>query len=98
MQSDERRDDYLNSVLELKAKKNLSPLELAVHGYTLFLDGYETSSHFLSNILNSLARNPEIQEKLRAEIASYETIGYDELCQMPYLDLVFHGKCEHVGT
>lgn len=92
-QSDLQRDDFLNSLLELQAKRNMSNFDLAVHGYTFFLDGYETSSHFLAGALNELAQNPDAQQRLREEILSYDTIGFDELCQMPYLDLVFNGMC-----
>lgn len=97
-QSDLQRDDFLNSLLELQAKKNTSNIDLAIHGYTFFLDGYETSSHFLASALNELARNPDKQQRLREEILSYDTIGFDDLWQMPYLDLVFYGKCTICGT
>lgn len=94
-QTDVQRDDYLNSLLELQAKKNTSNNELAVHGYTFFLDGYETSSHFLAGALIQLAINQDIQQRLREEILSYDAIDYDDLNQMPYLDQVLNGEYFH---
>lgn len=92
-QSDVQRDDYLSSLMELQAKKNTPLIDLAVHGFTFFLNGYETSSHFLAGALNKLARNTDVQQRLRAEILSYENIEFDDLNHVPYLDLVFNGKC-----
>lgn len=38
------RDDYLAFLISLRNKKNLSDLDLAAHGITFFVDGFETSS------------------------------------------------------
>lgn len=91
-QSDVQRNDFLSFLIELRAKKNTPLIELATHGFTFFLNGYETSSHFLAGALNKLARNPDVQQKLREEILSNDNIEYDDLNQMPYMDLVFNGK------
>lgn len=92
-QSEVQRDDILNSLIELQNKKNTSDIDIAVHGHTFFLDGFETSSQFLGGALVELAKNPDVQQKLREEILAYSPIGYDELCQMPYLDMVYNGEC-----
>lgn len=86
-----QRDDYLNFVLELQSKSDISLEDIAGHLFTFFLDGYETSSHFLAGGLNLLSKNPNVQRKLRNEISTYDDIDYETLNQLPYLDNVFHG-------
>ena len=45
----------------------------------------------MSRLLHLLSENPEIQEKLRAEIVNArdgQDISYDRLVQLPYLDAI----------
>lgn len=42
------RSDYLSFLMQLKEKKNTSPLDLAAHGVTFFADGFQTSSMVIS--------------------------------------------------
>lgn len=93
-----KRDDYLNLLIELQEKKNLSLPSSAANAFTFFLDGFETTSYMLGNAINELAKNKECQEKLRSEIKSYKYIGFEDLNQMPYLDAVVNGNnflCEN---
>ena len=62
---------------------------------TFILAGMDTTSNALSRILHLLAQNPDVQEKLRAEII--ESRGgpggdsdapYDEVMKLPYLEAV----------
>ena len=51
----------------------------------------DTTSGALAQILQLLARYPDVQEKLRAEIVQAgegQDIPYDELVDLPYLDAV----------
>ena len=53
----------------------------------------ETTSNALSRVVHILAERPDVQEKLRAEIAGARTalgedIPYDDLLRLPYLDAV----------
>ncbi|CAL8102557.1 unnamed protein product [Orchesella dallaii] len=52
--------------------KNLGITELTIVGQAVsfFLGGYETSSSLLSHLLFYLADNPEVQEKMNAEVIS----------------------------
>lgn len=45
------RDDYLAYLINLKNKKGLSELDMAAHGVTFFIDGFETSSNAISHAL-----------------------------------------------
>lgn len=53
----------------------------------------DTTSNALSRIMNLLAKNPKVQDKLRAEIVEATGNGqtdldYDALMKLPYLDAV----------
>ncbi|XP_058448808.1 uncharacterized protein LOC131428780 [Malaya genurostris] len=86
------RADYLEYLISLKNKKEISELEMAAHGVTFFLDGFETSSIAMSFILYEIARNPDVQKRLREELleagAGGEDITYEKLLELPYLDQV----------
>lgn len=90
------RDDYLNFLIELQDKKNTPQDLIHAYAFTLFLDGFETTSYMLGKAINYLAENKEAQEKLRAEIKSYDSITFEELHQMPYLDAVFNGTAKQL--
>lgn len=51
----------------------------------------DTTSSAMSRALYLLAQHPEVQEKVRKEILEAhagESLAYDELNQLPYLDAV----------
>ena len=64
--------------------------------FVILLAGYDTTGNTLALILLELARNEEIQDRLRAEIEqAYEdsdkdTLSYETLQGMEYLDMVIH--------
>lgn len=62
------------------------------HLFTFFLNGHDTSSHFLSNGIDLLAQNPDVQKKLHEEIFAHKFLDYDRLNQLLYLDKVFTGN------
>ncbi|XP_052863532.1 uncharacterized protein LOC128270166 [Anopheles cruzii] len=87
-----KRSDYLEHLINLKAKKQISSLDMAAHGVTFFIDGFETSSLAMSFALYEVARNQAVQEKLRSELLQARnddgSIEYDTLLELPYLDQV----------
>lgn len=90
-----QRDDFLNYLIQLRQKKNLEDIAVTAHAMTFFLDGYETSSMVIANIVNQMIHCPEVQKRLRKEItdvvAEGETITFEQIQEMEYLDQVFHG-------
>lgn len=90
-QSNIVRDDYLNFMIDLEKRKNVPDHLLYAHAYTLFLDGFETTSYILGCLMNLMSQNQDCQEKLREEVKGYNQINFDNLHQMPYLDSVIHG-------
>lgn len=93
-----QRDDFLNYLLELKKRKNISEIDLTAHTVTFFLDGFETSSVAIAYALYYLGRYQEIQNKLRQEILlsvqKHGKLTFEEITEMQYLDQIFHGSRE----
>ena len=98
-----KRNDFIDLMIELKNQKDsngkpLLSLDLvAAQLFVFFAAGFETSSSNMSYGLYELAKNPHIQEKLRAEIQ--ETLAkhnneltYEAMMEMTYLDQVISGK------
>lgn len=60
-----------------------------------FIEGYETSSVILTNILYKLAIHRDVQEKLRAEVDEVLKKGeltFEAVSEMNYLNCVVLGK------
>nr|CAH7728527.1 unnamed protein product [Callosobruchus chinensis] len=86
-------DDYVPS----KEDKGefLSNDELTTHCLTFFAAGFETSATTMTFALYELAKNQEIQDKLREEILSTlkrhgGNMTYEAMNEITYLDKVFH--------
>ncbi|XP_005184316.2 probable cytochrome P450 28d1 [Musca domestica] len=84
----QERVDFLNYLLQLQEKKNLTHMELCAHAMTFILDGFETVSSILAHTLLLLARHPEKQEKLRLEIQENLSSNRDfnAIHELPYLN------------
>ncbi|XP_054083610.1 cytochrome P450 6a22-like [Zeugodacus cucurbitae] len=94
-----QRNDFLNMLIELKNSKDLKGLpamgieEMAAQVFVFFAAGFETSSSNMTYGLFELAKNPQIQEKLRSEIFSVlekhnGELSYEAMMEMQYLDQV----------
>ncbi len=65
--------------------------QLIDHMRFLLLAAHDTTTSALTMAAYELARNPEWQERLRAEYAALgEALVYDDLDKMPLSDLLFH--------
>ncbi|XP_055546467.1 probable cytochrome P450 28a5 [Wyeomyia smithii] len=88
------RNDYLDHLLTLEEKKQISELDIAGHGVSFFADGFETSSLVMTYCLFEIASHPEVQKKLRDEIRDFQRnkggITYENLGEMTYLDQVLN--------
>ncbi|XP_026681203.1 probable cytochrome P450 6a13 isoform X1 [Diaphorina citri] len=97
-----KRDDFLNIMMQLQIAqrgKTLSPDDvemtddvITAQSFVFFFGGYETSSSVLTFCLYELARNPDIQSKLRQEIMATKKkegeLTYEICHKMSYLDKV----------
>lgn len=85
------RNDFVSLLLGLK--EFFKPEELAAESFLVYAAGFETSSTLMNFTLFELAFNPEIQQRLRAELQSgidenEGKLTYDLLFQFKYLDMV----------
>lgn len=73
----------------------LEPIQAAAQAFLFFIAGHETSSSVITHCLLELALNPEVQEKLHTEIddhiQSFAEVDYENIKNLQYLDMVFHG-------
>jgi cytochrome P450 family 6 len=70
---------------------------IAAQAFVFFLAGFETTSTTMTFCLYELARNPDIQERVRNEIDTVlnnhdGNITYEAISEMVYLDKVVSGK------
>lgn len=75
----------------------LSFNEIAAQCYVFFLAGFETSSTTMTFAFYELAKNQDIQDKLRHEILTVmrkhdDKLTIEALSEMTYLDKVIYGK------
>jgi cytochrome P450 family 6 len=97
----ERRDviDILLSIEsenEMKESKKLTVEEIAAQCFVFFLNGFETTSSTCTCVLYNLARNLDVQERVREEItmvlAGHENkVSYEAMEEMKYLQMVVDG-------
>ncbi|KAG7204263.1 hypothetical protein KM043_002085 [Ampulex compressa] len=94
------KHDFMDLLLDLKEHpEKLPEIELtdrliAAQAVVFFVAGFHSSALTMSHALYELARNQEVQDKLRAEIAAElertkGAIDYDMTKNMKYLDAVF---------
>jgi cytochrome P450 len=72
--------------------RKLTDFEVAAQAFTFLLAGYETTASALAFTAYWVARSPDKEAKLLAEIDAFGRAGvptFDDLGQFPYLDAVF---------
>uniref|UniRef100_A0A182XUU0 Uncharacterized protein n=1 Tax=Anopheles quadriannulatus TaxID=34691 RepID=A0A182XUU0_ANOQN len=87
------RTDFLDHLLQLQDRKQITDIDIAGHGVSFFADGFETSSIVLTYCLYDLAKYPTIQQELRDEIAKTKQVGggtmsYEQLGEMALLEQI----------
>nr|WDY85978.1 cytochrome P450 6HY4 [Pagiophloeus tsushimanus] len=99
-----QRKDFMQLMLQLKNQGTVidgqmkgnnfvNTQEIINEAFLFYLAGFETSSSTMTFALFELARNPDIQEKLRTDILTTlekhgGNITYDAVMEMEYLDKV----------
>jgi cytochrome P450 len=87
------RTDLLQMLLEARDESGqpMPEAQLLDETVTLFFAGHETSAHQLSWTLLLLARHPEVEERLRAEVtrvAGDRSVGFEEAAGLVELERV----------
>lgn len=80
-------------------EKTMSEAEVAAHSFAFFGAGFETSASTLSFCLYELAKNPDVQERLRNEINEVlqkhnGQITYESVMEMKFLGYCIDGKLQ----
>ncbi|KAI4459162.1 cytochrome p450 [Holotrichia oblita] len=96
--SDIKRDDLIQLLLNIKNEKasvgnGFTFNEIAAHAFAFFLAGFETSASTMAFSFYEMAKDQEIQDKVREEIrrvvAKYDgKITYDGIMEMTYMSQV----------
>ncbi|KAL9884644.1 uncharacterized protein ACN427_011407 [Glossina fuscipes fuscipes] len=90
--ANESRIDFLDYLLRLQEKKNLSTSRVIAYTMSFLVDGFETTGSAMAHCLLLLGRDAERQEQLRNEIK--EKLGssndFDIINSLPYLDACIH--------
>lgn len=89
------RDDFMNSLLQMEARSDLTMDEVAAQVFLFQLAGFETSSTTLTYINYELALNPDIQERAREEVNRILALHngqltYEAIQEMTYLEQVIN--------
>ncbi|RPD55386.1 cytochrome P450 [Lentinus tigrinus ALCF2SS1-7] len=96
----------LKANMAASEKEKLSEEEVIAQVSTFILAGMDTTSNATCRLLQLLAANPSVQQKLRDEILNAQAgqeVSYDEVMGLPYLDAVtretlrLYGPVEKVG-
>ena len=92
------RNDFMHILYQMtKTNSDFKEVDATAHAAGFFVEGYETSSVVMHFLLYELAANRRVQLKLRQEIdkafdENDNTLPYEELQKLVYLDAVFNGK------
>jgi len=104
LKTKERRNDFMDSLIDMYQKEQggntedgLSFNEVLAQAFIFFLAGFETSSTTMGFALYELARNQDVQDKVRKEINNViekhnNEITYEGIKEMKYLEQVVMGK------
>ncbi|XP_031636398.1 probable cytochrome P450 28a5 [Contarinia nasturtii] len=90
-QTQSKRSDFLNFLLERKEVKNHTDTDVAAFTAIFLFDAFETTSMILSQAIYHIAKNVQCQTKLRAEIfenfpTHEDSPTADTINRMPYLE------------
>lgn len=93
-----QRDDQWKTVIKAdESQKTMTLNEIAAQAFVFFAAGFETSSTTLSYCLYELAKQPEIQKRVRNEIDEVlrkndGEITYESVSDMKYLEKCIDGE------
>lgn len=92
-----RRIDDMDDALYKENRYAISVEEIVAESFLFFVAGFDTSSSAMQFALYELARNPQMQERVRREINDVcekhgGKITYEGVMEMKYLGQVIDGK------
>lgn len=92
-----KQEDIMQWLLNGMDQEKMDEHEAISHGFSFFIEGFETSGNVLSFALYAMAKNPDIQQRLREEMHDVlerhnNELTFDAMQEMTYLDCVVHGE------
>ncbi|XP_028895402.2 probable cytochrome P450 28d1 [Zeugodacus cucurbitae] len=88
------RVDFINYMLQLQQKRNISTPEITSHVMSYMTDGFLTTATAITHCLLLLARHQDKQRQLRQEITEHldehRNLSFEVLSDLPYLDACLH--------
>ncbi|XP_002041509.2 probable cytochrome P450 6a18 [Drosophila sechellia] len=106
-----KRNDFMDMLIGLKNQKNmtlengevvkgLTMDEIVAQAFVFFIAGFDTSSSTMTFALYELAKNPSIQDKVRAELEQVleqhdQKFTYECIKDLKYLDQVINETLRH---
>lgn len=92
-----KNEDIMQWLLNGLDQGKMDEHEAISHAFSFFIEGSETSGNVLSFALYAMAKNPDIQQRLREEMLEVlerhnNELTFDAMQEMTYLDCVVHGK------
>lgn len=94
-------DDEWGTTFTNQPNKMLSIEQMTAQSFLFYLAGFETSASTMSFLMYEVAKNPEIQQKLHAEIDAIldqspdGEFTYDTIGELKYLECCFDGEFLH---
>ncbi|XP_064551997.1 uncharacterized protein LOC135437852 [Drosophila montana] len=87
------RNDFINLLIEMKQRGELTLPEMAAQSFIFFVAGFDTSASTLGFALYELAKQPQLQLKLRQDIeqalqAHGGQFTYECMQELRYMELV----------
>lgn len=98
-----KKNDFLQMLSDLgDGVEKLDMNEIAAQTFQFFIAGSETSSTTMQFFLYELAKNQEIQNRVRNEITSMikscdDKLTYESTCKMSYFDKCIHGRYYNIA-
>jgi cytochrome P450 len=91
------RQDFLQAAMDSRdpddpSKPAFDEMEIGVNGTFLYMSGFETSTTPMSYIAHYLVNDPQLQERMRAEVQELVdrdgSLGHNVLAELPLMDSV----------
>lgn len=91
------QEDLFQWLVNGMDQEKIDEEEAISHAFAFFIEGFETSSSVMAFALYSLAKDKDLQEKLRADIREVlarhaHDFSFDALQEMQYLEAVVQGE------
>jgi cytochrome P450 family 3 subfamily A len=87
-----QKNDFLQLMVDASrsetGNKSISDVEMMAQALIFLLAGFDTTATILACSVYHLAKNPDVQEKLTAEVASISNINHDTVMELRYLEAV----------